>query len=151
MTIKSGVVPLNDSYFKWLPQVPDSFLQSMALASFGGMYEQSTFAGVDVTLIGELDGTDCLPGTNNCMQLYLTQASPRLQDLPGQNAQAPFLKLFQTPIYHVFLGNASENYPIELLMASGNCLFYGYRPSGLVMCARSIQRRYHEHSFLVGK
>lgn len=150
MQIKGGVLPLNTSYFAWLTKVPDSYLKGMALASFGGSYERTSFPAAELTLAKSPDSW-CPHRPNSCVQMYLSQPPPQVADLPEislhdsydksepTNLVTPFLKTFDTSIYHIYVSKAANAVPLRLLLADHDCLIFGYRPDVLIMCAKEYK------------
>lgn len=160
LQVKGGVISLDQTKVTWLPNYPDSWVKAFALSTFGvtmGHTLLPTIPTADVTSLGVFAPPDCPMGAEYCLQLYLTQAPPYSQDVPGVYLKPstsqqlpekpPLLKLLQTPIYHLYLNKnaGTYNFPLE------NCRHYGYPTNGLVLCAMEYQTEDYRTSLAVGK
>lgn len=88
------------------------------------------------------------PGTNSsCMQFYLIQNAPFVNELQGFPAANPgftqkwrwdpaYLKAFQTPIFHVSLIFRLGRYSFE----DSDCRMYGYPRKVFELCIKDVMR-----------
>lgn len=157
--VKGGVITMDQSKISWLHQFPDSWLQGLALSTFGVTMGHTLTPTSDLTFLGVFSPPDCPVEAEYCLQLYLTQAPPYPQNVSGislsqatsdqshSTQRPPLIRLFETPIYHIYLNKnaGSCNFPLE------KCRSYGYSTDGLIMCAMEYQTQGDRTSLAVGE
>ena len=158
LRVKGGVISLEQSRISWLPRFPDSWVQAFALSTFGVSMGHTLTPTADLTMLGVYAPPDCPIGAEYCVQLYLTQAPPFTQDVPGislvppntgqsgSTERPPLLRLFETPIYHIYLSKTPTTYNFP----SEKCHSYGYPTDGLILCAKEYETEDYRTSLAVG-
>jgi hypothetical protein len=155
MRIKGGVIPLSDPKFTWFPRYSDGFIQARVISTFGATSGHTIYPSADLLLTGSYTQPHCPAGTDSCLQLYLSQIPPLSGELPvtsfpGQNPSpgtTTFLKVLQTPIYHVFMSKIPKRYEFQ----REYCRYYGDPRNVLFICAKMYENEEHARSLVVGE
>jgi len=150
---RGGVIPFNESRFE---SYPKSWMQGLAMTSFGSSSGHSMSVRADITLTGVYSPNYCPRGADSCLQLYLSQSPPTLTTLPrfqlpgyaaGDTRKSAYFKMLNTPIYQITVSKALGTY----YFPPGSCRDYGYTEYSLVMCATDFHGNGNETSILFGE
>lgn len=153
MKVRGGVIPFDETRFE---RYPKSWFQGLALTSFGASSGHPMSIRADITLSGVYPPIYCPSGADSCLQLYLTQAAPALGVLPrfqlpgyqqGDTRKSAFFKMFNTPIYHIYLSKTLGTY----IFPKESCRYYGYTEFSLIICATRFQNKENKTSILIGE
>ena len=145
LQVKGGVITLNQANNHWLGRYPDTWVQGLALETFGVSvgHTLTPYPVPALANLGVFWAPNCALGTDVCMQFYLIQAPPYRNDVPAlsdedqptQPQRPPLLRLYQTPIYHIYFNKYMGDY----YFPSEKCRQYGYPTNGLIMCAKEYE------------